>query len=138
VQLYIFTAVPFSPELGNRLPNNSPIDTVVGMPLDKPLSKALVDLQWARVYADRIEEELKLVANSLTALNGHVMNPQFVKGALVLRGQMKQASKQVGAMREISRQIENRWKNTIKHALSLKHPAAKPRPRRAKAKPASA
>ena len=109
------------------------------MPLDKPLSKALVDLHWARVYADRIEEELKLIANSLTALHGHVMNPHFVKGALVLRGQMKQASKQVGAMREISSQIENRWKNTIKHALSLKHPAnTKPRTRPAKAKPASA
>ena len=109
------------------------------MPLEKPLSKALVDLQWARVYADRIEEELRLIANSLIALHGHVMNPQFVKGALVLRGQMKQASKQVGAMREISSQIENRWTTTIKHALSLKHPpTAKPRARGAKAKSASA
>jgi hypothetical protein len=104
------------------------------MPLDKPLSKALVDLHWARVYADRIEEELKLIADSLTALHGHVMNPRFVKGALVLRGQMKQASKQVGVMREISSQIENQWKDTIKRALRLKQLASAKRAGRTKAK----
>ncbi|HYL59466.1 MAG TPA: hypothetical protein VEU51_11380 [Candidatus Acidoferrales bacterium] len=94
------------------------------MKLDKPLSKPLVDLEWARVYADRIEDELKLIADSLTALNGHVMNPQIVKGAVTLRAQMKQASKQVGVMREISSQIENQWKDTIKRALRLRQLAS--------------
>jgi hypothetical protein len=102
------------------------------MKLDKPLSKPLVDLEWARVYADRIEDELKTIADSLTALNGHVMNPQIVKGAVTIRAQMKRASKEVGAMREISSQIENQWKDTIKRALRLKQLASSKRAARAK------
>lgn len=108
------------------------------MKLDRPLSKPLVDLEWARVYADRIEDELKLIADSLTALNGHVMNPQIVKGAVTLRAQMKQASQQVGTMREISSQIENQWKETIKRALRLKQLASANRAARTKQKSAHA
>jgi hypothetical protein len=92
------------------------------MPKAKPTSSTLVDLQWARVYADRIKDELKLIARTLSDLNAHAMHPHLVKGAVLLKAQMKQASQQVGGMRKIASQYEADWMNTIKKALARKYP----------------
>jgi hypothetical protein len=81
-----------------------------------------MDLEWARVYADRIREELKLIGKTLSDLNAHAMHPHLVKGALLLKAQMKEASQQVGGMRKIASQYESSWMNTIKKALARKYP----------------
>jgi hypothetical protein len=81
-----------------------------------------VDLEWARVYADRIKDELKLIAKTLADLNAHAMHPHLVKGAVLLKAQMKNASQQVGGMRKIASQYESNWMNTIKKALARKYP----------------
>jgi hypothetical protein len=92
------------------------------MPKAKPTSATLVDLEWARVYADRINEELRLIAKTLSDLNAHAMHPHLVKGAVLLKAQMKEASQQVGGMRKIAGQVESQWMNTIKKALARKRP----------------
>jgi hypothetical protein len=92
------------------------------MPKAKPTSSTLMDLEWARVYADRITDELKLIAKTLSDLNAHAMHPQLVKGAVLLKAQMREASQQVGGMRKIAGQVESHWMNTIKKALARKHP----------------
>jgi hypothetical protein len=58
----------------------------------------LIDLEWARVYASRIQHELKLFARRLADHNAHIMNAELAKGATVLKAQMKQAGQQVGGM----------------------------------------
>ena len=88
----------------------------------KPNSSTLMDLEWARVYADRIKDELKLISKTLSDLNAHAMNPHLVKGAVLLKAQMKEASQQVGGMRKIASQFESNWMNTIKKALARKYP----------------
>jgi hypothetical protein len=93
------------------------------MPKAKPTSATLMDLEWARVYADRINDELRLIAKTLSDLNAHAMHPHLVKGAIALKAQMKEASQQVGGMRKIAGQVESQWMNTIKKALARKHPA---------------
>ena len=92
------------------------------MPKAKPTSSTLMDLEWARVYADRIKDELKLIARTLSDLNAHAMHPHLVKGAVALKAQMKEASQQVGSMRKIASQFESNWMNTIKKALAHKYP----------------
>jgi hypothetical protein len=92
------------------------------MPKAKPTSSTLMDLEWARVYADRIHDELKLIARTLSDLNAHAMHPHLAKGAVLLKAQMKEASQQVGGMRKIASQVESQWMNTIKKALARKHP----------------
>ena len=92
------------------------------MPKAKPTSSTLMDLEWARVYADRIKDELKLITKTLSDLNAHAMHPHLVKGAVLLRTQMKEASQQVGGMRKIASQYEADWMNTIKKALARKYP----------------
>jgi hypothetical protein len=92
------------------------------MPKAKPTSSTLMDLEWARVYADRIKDELKMIARTLSDLNAHAMNPHLVKGAVLLKAQMKEASQQVGGMRKIAGQVESNWMSTIKKALARKHP----------------
>ena len=91
------------------------------MPKAKPTSSTLMDLEWARVYADRIHDELKLIARTLSDLNAHAMHPHLAKGAVLLKAQMKEASQQVGGMRKIASQVESQWMNTIKKALARKH-----------------
>ena len=86
-----------------------------------PLSSAIIDLEWARVYAGRIQHELKLIAKTLADHNAHVMNADLAKGAMLLRAQMKQASQQVGGMRKIAAQSEKNWMITIKKALQTKY-----------------
>lgn len=86
-----------------------------------PVSSALIDLEWARVYAGRIQHELKLIARTLADHNAHVMNAELVKGATVLKAQMKQASQQVGSMSKIAAQSEKHWVATIKKALQTKY-----------------
>jgi hypothetical protein len=86
-----------------------------------PLSSALIDLEWARVYAGRIQHELKLIAKTLTDHNAHVMNAELAKGALLLKAQMKEASRQVGRMSKIAAQSEKNWMSTIKKALQTKY-----------------
>jgi hypothetical protein len=86
-----------------------------------PLSSALIDLEWARVYAGRIQHELKLIAKSLADHNAHVMNAELAKGALLLKAQMKEASQQVGGMSKIATQSEKDWMSTIKKALQTKY-----------------
>jgi hypothetical protein len=106
------------------------------MPKSKPTSSTLMDLEWARVYADRIKDELKLIAKTLSDLNAHAMHPHLVKGAVALKAQMKEASQQVGGMRKIASQYESNWMSTIKKALAKKYPGfedGKP----ARAKPAA-
>jgi hypothetical protein len=95
---------------------------VILMPKAKPNSSTLMDLEWARVYADRITDELKLIGKTLSDLNAHAMHPHLVKGALLLKAQMKEASQQVGGMRKIASQYETSWMNTIKKALERKYP----------------
>jgi hypothetical protein len=92
------------------------------MPKAKPTSATLMDLEWARVYADRIKDELKLIAKTLSDLNAHAMHPHLVKGAVELKAQMKEASQQVGSMRKIANHYESNWMNTIKKALARKYP----------------
>ena len=92
------------------------------MPKAKPTSSTLMDLEWARIYADRIKDELKLIAKTLSDLNAHAMHPHLVKGAVLLKSQMKEASQQVGGMRKIASQYEADWMNTIKKALARKYP----------------
>src|SRR5260370_4906228 len=92
------------------------------MPKAKPTSSTLMDLEWARVYADRIKDELKLIAKTLSDLNAHAMHPHLVKGAVALKAQMKEASQQVGSMRKIASQYESNWMSTIKKALARKYP----------------
>jgi hypothetical protein len=92
------------------------------MPKAKPNSSTLMDLEWARIYADRIKDELKLIAKTLSDLNAHAMHPHLVKGAVELKAQMKEASQQVGGMRKIASQAESNWMNTIKKALARKYP----------------
>ncbi|HEY6298121.1 MAG TPA: hypothetical protein VIW95_00630 [Candidatus Binatus sp.] len=92
------------------------------MPKAKPTSSTLMDLEWARVYADRIKQELKLIAKTLSDLNVHAMHPHLVKGAVALKAQMKEASQQVGSMRKIASHYESNWMNTIKKALARKYP----------------
>ncbi|MGB3552059.1 MAG: hypothetical protein WA993_15305 [Candidatus Binatus sp.] len=89
--------------------------------LKPPTSSALLDLEWARVYADRIKGELKLLAKTLSDLNLHGMHPHLAKGATLLKAQMKQASQQVGGMRKIASAFESRWMDTIKLALARNH-----------------
>jgi len=101
-----------------------------------PTSSTLMDLEWARVYADRITDELKLIGKTLSDLNAHAMHPHLVKGAVALKAQMKEASQQVGGMRKIASQYESDWMSTIKKALAKKYPGfedGKP----ARAKPAA-
>jgi hypothetical protein len=86
-----------------------------------PLSSALIDLEWSRVYAGRIQHELKLIGKTLADHNAHVMNAELVKGIMLLKDQIKQASKQVGAMRKIAEQSEKQWVATIKKALETKY-----------------
>ena len=86
-----------------------------------PLSSALIDLEWARVYAGRIQHELKLIAKTLADHNAHVMNADLAKGAMLLRAQMKEASQQVGGMSKIAAQSEKNWMITIKKALQTKY-----------------
>jgi hypothetical protein len=86
-----------------------------------PVSSALIDLEWARVYAGRIQHELKAIARTLADHNAHVMNTELVKGATVLKAQMKQASKQVGGMSKIAAASEKQWVATIKKALETKY-----------------
>jgi hypothetical protein len=95
---------------------------VIVMPKAKPTSSTLMDLEWARVYADRIKDELKLIAKTLSDLNAHAMHPHLVKGAVALKAQMKEASQQVGAMRKIAGQYESNWMDTIRKALARKYP----------------
>jgi hypothetical protein len=95
---------------------------VILMPKAKPSSSTLMDLEWARVYADRIKVELKLIAKTLADLNVHATHPHIVKGAVLLKAQMKEASQQVGGMRKIASQYESNWMNTIKKALARKYP----------------
>ncbi len=103
------------------------------MPKAKPTSSTLMDLEWARVYADRIKDELKLIAKTLSDLNAHAMHPHLVKSAVILKAQMKEASQQVGGMRKIASQVESQWMNTIKKALARKYPGLDGRkPTRAK------
>lgn len=98
--------------------------TVFGMTkLKPPASSALIDLEWARVYADRIKGELKVLAKTLSELNVHGMHPHLAKGATLLKAQMKEASHQIGGMRKIADQFESNWVNTIKKALARKYPA---------------
>ena len=92
------------------------------MPKAKPNSSTLMDLEWARVYADRIKDELKLIAKTLSDLNAHAMHPHLAKGAVALKAQMKEASQQVGSMRKIASQYESNWMSTIKKALARKYP----------------
>jgi hypothetical protein len=92
------------------------------MPKSKPTSSTLMDLEWARVYADRIKDELKLIAKTLSDLNAHAMHPHLVRGAVALKAQMKEASQQVGGMRKIASQYESNWVSTIKKALARKYP----------------
>ena len=86
-----------------------------------PLSSALIDLEWARVYAGRIQHELKLIAKTLADHNAHVMDAELAKGAGVLKAQMKEASRQVGGMGKIAAQSEKNWMHTIKKALQTKY-----------------
>ena len=86
-----------------------------------PLSSALIDLEWARVYAGRIQHELKLIAKTLADHNAHVMNAELAQGATVLKAQMKEASRQVGGMSRIAAQSEKHWMSTIKKALQTKY-----------------
>ena len=86
-----------------------------------PVSSALIDLEWARVYAGRIQHELKLIARTLADHNAHVMNAELVKGATVLKAQMKRASQQVGGMSKIAAASEKQWMTTIKKALETKY-----------------
>ena len=95
-----------------------------------------MDLEWARVYADRIREELKLIGKTLSDLNAHAMHPHLVKGALLLKAQMKEASQQVGSMRKIASQYESNWMSTIKKALARKYPGLDER-ESTRAKPAA-
>jgi len=95
---------------------------VIVMPKAKPTSSTLMDLEWARVYADRIKDELKLIAKTLSDLNADAMRPHLMKGAVALKAQMKEASQQVGSMRKIASQYESNWMNTIKKALARKYP----------------
>jgi hypothetical protein len=92
------------------------------MPRAKPSSSTLMDLEWARVYADRIKDELTLIARTLSDLNAHAMNPHLVASAVRLKAQMKEASQQVGGMRKIASQYESNWMETIKKALAHKYP----------------
>jgi hypothetical protein len=85
-----------------------------------PLSSALIDLEWARVYAGRIQHELKLIANTLTDHNAHIMNAELALNAVVLRAQMKEAGQLVGGMGKIATQSEKKWMSTIKKALQTK------------------
>jgi hypothetical protein len=91
-----------------------------------PLSSALIDLEWARVYAGRIQHELKLIAKTLADHNAHIMNAELVKGAILLKAQMKQAGQQVGGMRKIASQSERNWMSTIKKALQTKYSDKRP------------
>ena len=103
------------------------------MPKAKPTSSTLMDLEWARVYADRIKDELKLIAKTLSDLNAHAMHPHLATGAVALKAQMKEASQQVGSMRKIASQYESNWMSTIKKALARKYPGVDERkPTRAK------
>src|ERR1700723_185826 len=106
------------------------------MPKAKPTSSTLMDLEWARVYADRIKDELKVIAKMLSDLNAHAMNPHLAKGAVLLKTQMKQASQQVGSMRKIADQSESNWMSTIKKALARKYPGFEDR-KSTPAKPAA-
>ena len=106
------------------------------MPKPKPTSSTLMDLEWARVYADRIREELKLIGKTLSDLNAHAMHPHLVKGAVLLKAQMKEASQQVGGMRKIASQYESSWMETIKKALANKYPGFDQR-KLARSKPAA-
>lgn len=87
-----------------------------------PLSSALIDLEWARVYAGRIQHELKVIAKTLADHNAHVMNADLAKRAMLLKAQMKKASQQVGGMSKIASQSEKNWMNAIKKALQTKYP----------------
>ena len=76
----------------------------------KPISGALIDLEWARVYAGGIQAELKLIAAAVADHNLHGSNPELITGAALLRAQMKRASKQIGEMREASSRLEGLWR----------------------------
>jgi len=104
--------------------------------LKPPASSVVIDLEWARVYPDRIKGELKLIAKTLPELNVHGMHPHLAKGATLLKAQMKQASQQVGEMRKIASQFESNWMNTIKRALARKYPGSAGR-KPTRARPAS-
>jgi hypothetical protein len=91
------------------------------MPKNNSLSSALIHLEWARVYAERIQHELKLIGKTLADHNAHVMNTELVKGATLLKAQMKEASQQVGGMRKIAEHSEKAWMVTIQKALEAKY-----------------
>jgi len=97
------------------------------MPKKNPQSVTLIDLEWARVYAGRIQLELKTIAKTLADHNAHVMNAELVKGATLLKAQMKEASQQVGGMRKIAAHSEKVWVATIKQALQTKYADARKR-----------
>jgi hypothetical protein len=103
------------------LPDLRRISNLRYMHKKNPVGSALIDLEWARVYAGRIQHELKLIGKTLRDHNAHVMNAELVKGATVLKAQMKQASQQVGGMSKIAAQSEKRWMTTIKKALQTKY-----------------
>ena len=52
------------------------------MPKKNSVSSALIDLEWAEVYAGRIRHELKLLARKLADHNSHVMNLELGRGAI--------------------------------------------------------
>lgn len=111
--------------------------TVFGMTkLKPPASSTLIDLEWARIYADRIKGELKLLAKTLSELNVHGMHPHIAKGTTLLKAQMKEASRQVSGMRKIASQFESKWVDTIKKALARKRPGFAQR-KSTRARPAS-
>jgi hypothetical protein len=80
----------------------------------KTMSTTVLDLEWARIYAGTIQEELILISKNIAT---HQMSPQLKEGAVLLRAQMKFAAKHVGELREISGRIEDNSKNTKKRAL---------------------
>jgi hypothetical protein len=92
------------------------------MPKKNPLSSALIDLEWARVYAGRIQHELKIIGRKLADHNAHALNAELARGAALLKAQMKTASKLVGGMSKIAAQSERDWMTTIRKAIETKYP----------------
>ena len=91
------------------------------MPKKNSVSSALIDLEWAEVYAGRIRHELKLIARKLADHNSHVMNLELGRGAMALKAQMKEACKQVGEISKIAERSEKYWMSTIRKALQTKY-----------------
>jgi hypothetical protein len=91
-----------------------------------PLSSALINLEWARVYAGRIQHELNLIARTLADHNAHIVNLELVRGAILLKTQMKQASQQVSGMSNVATQSEKDWMSRIKKVLQTKYSDERP------------